>query len=381
MDVRQHHVDAALAQSPALAGNAAFAADLHHALARRSGNLVFSPSSIAATLAMTYEGARGETATQLATALRVDSMNALRHAAPALGQSGHTEATLEPQISNTLWVQSGAAVLPAFRAALADDYAATVQEADFAGAPEAARVMINERVRDATAGKLVDLLPANSIGADTNLVVANAIYFRGTWKRPFSARATAQRLFHKEDGRAIKCATMSQVGSLGYAEVGGFQAVEFPYAGDKTSLIVLLPPTTSLHAAEAAVTARLLDDVMANLRTQQVHVTLPKFTATASFGLKAALSDLGVRHAFHAQDADFSGINGGRDLFVSDIVHKTLISVDEAGTEAAAATGAMASVTSLPEADIAIDRPFLFVIRDLTSDDVLFMGQVDDPGL
>jgi serpin B len=370
-------------------GNNAFAIDLYHALPAQN-NLFFSPFSISQALAMTYTGARGHTEQQMAKTLHFTLPQDRLHPAfnaldLALRPSGATpaEGQFQLNIANSLWGQTGYAFQPAFLDLLAENYGAGLRLTDYKTAPEPARQAINQWVSDQTKDKIKDLIPAGAITPDTRLVLANAIYFYAKWLYPFDGSLTRPGNFNLLDGTTVSVPMMSlgHIAGLRYATGSGFQAVELPYAGEKMALTLIVPDAGRLAEVRAALTASQLEAVWSSLETKQVQLTLPKFKYESSFSLGQTLSDLGMPDALTPNVADFSGMDGTRDLVISDILHKAVVAVDEDGTEAAAATAVIVGVTSLPVIDVqlTVDRPFIFVIRDTQTGTVLFMGQVVNP--
>jgi serpin B len=175
---------------------------------------------------------------------------------------------------------------------------------------------------------------------------------------------------------------MRQTESFGYAEADGYQALELPYDGSELSMVILLPEQGKFSSFEASLNSQEVRDIIQGIEYRQVALSMPKFEYESSFGLKKALTSLGMGVAF-TPDADFSGMNGERDLFVHDVLHKAFVSVDEAGTEAAAATAVIVGITSVPEEpiEVKIDRPFIFLIRDIETGTILFLGRVVNPSL
>ena len=371
-------------------GNSAFAFDLYQALRSGDGNLFYSPYSISLALAMTYAGARSETEQQMADTLHfILDQNRLHPAFNALdldlagrgeGASGKDGDGFRLNIVNTLWGQEGYAFLSEFLDTLAENYGAGLRLMDFINAPEASRITINDWVSDQTEGRIEDLLPSGVIDVLTRLVLTNAIYFNAAWAEPFEAEATVDGLFHLLDGSEITVPMMQQTESFGYAEGEGYQAVELPYDGGELSMVILLPEKGGFEAFEASLASERIAEIVGSLAHKQVALAMPKFEFESDFSLKDTLAALGMPIAFSG-DADFSGMTGDRDLFIADVIHKAFVSVDEAGTEAAAATAVVMARLSMPEepVEVTVDRPFVFMIRDIETNTVLFVGRVVNP--
>jgi len=367
-----------------VAGNSAFAFDLYQALADEGGNLFFSPFSISAALAMTYAGARGETEQQMAHtlhfALPQERLHSAFNALDAALVGRDQGEDFQLRIANALWGQTGYSFLEAFLDALAVNYGAGLRLLDFAADPEGARQAINDWVSEQTEERIKDLIPQGGVDAATRLVLANAIYFFGEWANPFDASRTRDGVFHTLDGREaqVPMMRMPEPEALPYLGGDGYQVVELPYQGEEISMLILAPDEGRFKEFQAGLDARFAQTVVEGLAPRRVDLTLPKFSYESEFSLARRLAAMGVPDAFGA--ADFSGMDGSQNLFISDVFHKTFVAVDEAGTEAAAAT-AVVVVGSLPMVDVTltIDRPFVFLIRDRETGSILFLGRVVAP--
>jgi len=371
-------------------GNAAFAFDLYRLLAAGEGNLFFSPYSISVALAMTYAGASGDTAAQMADSLHFALPPERLHPAfnaYALDLQARAEAVTEGtpfelSIANALWGQQGFAFLPGFLDLLAENYGAGMRLVDYTIDPEGARLAINEWVSDETRERIQDLIPSGAIDAMTRLVLANAIYFKAGWRNTFNAEVTAPAPFTLPDGSTIQVEMMSQEESFGYALLEGYRAIELPYQEGNVSMLVILPDEGRFADIEQALDPAMVEALVGNLTYGPVVLSLPKFTTEASFRLNDALQALGMGDAFDAARADFSGMDGARDLFIGSVLHKAFVAVDENGTEAAAATAVIMELMSAPilePIEFTIDRPFVYLIRDNQTGMLLFVGRVLDP--
>jgi serpin B len=216
----------------------------------------------------------------------------------------------------------------------------------------------------------------------TRLVLTNAIYFNAAWQFPFEKDATADGTFHLLSGSEVTVPMMKQTKSFAYTEGDDYQAVELPYDGSELSMVILLPQPGQFTTFERSLDASKVDGIIASLASKRVALTMPKYEFTSDFSLKKALSAMGMPVAF-TDSADFSGMDGKRDLYISDVIHKAFVSVDEVGTEAAAATAVIMTTTSLPlnVVDVTIDRPFIFLIRDIQTGAILFLGHVTNPAM
>ncbi|MBN1485662.1 MAG: serpin family protein [Chloroflexia bacterium] len=369
-------------------GNTVFALDLYQALFSPQENLFCSPHSISIALAMTYAGARGETERQMAAALHYTlpqaqlhpAFNALDQALLERGQ-GAEEGAFRLHLVNALWGDSEETYLEAFLDSLAQHYGAGLRIVDLQQAEEARRI-INQWVSQQTEQRIEELLPPNSIDGETALVLTNAIYFKASWKYPFTEDNTQEGAFFLLDGSQVTIPLMEQVAELAYAERPGLQAVELPYAGDELSMVVMLPEQGTFEAFARGLEAGELTSLLQELQPASVRLTMPRFRFDSELKLKDALLGLGMVDAFGGE-ADFSGIDGTKELFIEQIYHQAFVAVDEAGTEAAAATAVVMARKSGPavEQEIRVDRPFLFLIRDRESGAILFLGHVLNPSL
>jgi len=376
-------------------GNTAFALELYARLAGQPGNLFLSPYSISTALAMTYAGARGETAREMAATLHFDLPASELHAA-----MGELKRRLEEQcagkdcdlaIANALWAQRGTAFLASFLEINRDHYGAGTRELDFGADAEGARQTINGWVSEQTRERIPELLAGGDLTRLTELVLTNAIYFKGIWAQRFDARATSERPFRVPGdaaGRktaaggplhsAVQVPMMEQTGRFAHAALDGFALLEMPYAGSDLVMDILLPDDVEgLPALEARLSAERLESWLANLREREVSVSIPRFKTDVRFDLVAPLAAMGMPSAF-GPSADFSGMTADAQLFISKVVHQAFVQVDEEGTEAAAATAVVLERTGAPGRPVRFeaDHPFLFLIRDRGTASVVFVGRV-----
>ena len=364
-------------------GNTQFALDLYRALSGGNGNLFFSPYSISTALAMAYAGARGETERQMAEALHFalaqdDLHGAFAALAADLAQREKEDEGIELAIANALWGQDGHPFLAEFLDRLEASYGAPLRSTDFAGASEQARAAVNDWVSRKTEGKISDLMPPGAITPVTRLVLANAIYFYGTWKLPFVASRTQDEHFLRLDQQHVMVPMMLVQKDFAYTEEEGYEAIDLLYTGDRLSMVVLLPGLGEYESFEATLSPERLNEILAKLETQEVQLRMPKFELNSEFSLADTLAQLGMPDAFSGA-ADFSGMDGLHDLFIAHVAHKAFVSVDEEGTEAAAATGISMALSIPSYVRLTINRPFIFLIRDREAGTILFMGRVLDP--
>ena len=374
-----------------VSGNSAFAFDLYHALAENEGNLFYSPYSISVALAMTYAGARGETERQMADTMHYrlsqDKLhNALNGLDLELASRGKGGEGFQLNIAKAIWGQSGYQFAPEFLDVLALSYGAGMRPINFTEAPEESRKAINDWVAESTEDKMRDLIPEGGITDLTRLVLTNAIYFNAAWDRPFPKETTRNRTFHLLDGAAVQTPMMTQTTLFGYAQGKGYKAVDIPYKGGEMSMTVLIPDEGEFSIFEATLGTHSVSSILKDIRPEILDLTMPLFEFESQVGLKDALKAMGMPNAFSTSAADFSGMDGRTCtedpacLRITDVFHKGFVSVDEEGTEASAATGVLMGPTSLPP-QVVIDRPFIFLIRDIETGAILFVGRVVDPSV
>ncbi|NPV74973.1 MAG: serpin family protein [Anaerolineae bacterium] len=372
--------------------NAAFALDLYQVLRLQDGNLFYSPYSISTALAMTYAGAMGQTADQMSQALHFSlpperlhpAFNALALdlAARPEQAGGDVKTPFELSVANALWGQKDFQFLPEFLDLLAQNYGAGMRLVNFSEDAEGSRRIINQWVSDQTRARIQDLLPPGSLDAMTRLVLTNAIYFKAGWLHQFEKESTRPAPFYLLDGSTVQAQTMRLNKPFGYAILENARALELPYEGGGVSMLLLLPDEGQFQAVEARLDGDLLGELQQNWQYGSVDLALPKFTFESQFDLNQALSGLGMADAFNASQADFSGMTGNRELYISSVVHKAFVAVDETGTEAAAATAViMGATAAMPQEPVIFhfDRPFIFLIRDNQTGSILFAGRVLDP--
>jgi len=371
-------------------GDNAFALDLYRSLRGGEGNLAFSPYSLSLALAMTYAGARGDTASQMAQTLHYTLPQDRLH--PAFDQldlalakeaeaSEQAKNPLKLKIANALWAEKTFSFLPDYLDIVARNYGAGVQLADFVNQSEAVRQQINNWVEKQTEGKIKDLIPAGALDSYTRMVLANAIYFKADWQDQFDPNDTTDAPFYLLDGSQVTSKQMSQhMFAVPYASGDGWQAVELPYEGGTAAMDILLPDNGTFREFESSLDATRLDAILNSMQPADLQLAMPKFTFRSAFDLGDSLSAMGMPDAFNADTGDFSGMDGRRDLYIGKVLHQAFIAVDEKGTEAAAATAVTMQLAMAvnPGKTLTIDHPFIFAIRDLTSGQILFLGRVLD---
>ena len=374
-------------QAAVAEGNNAFAVELYGQLRKQNGNLFFSPESISTAFAMAYAGARGDTASEIAKALHFTLPPERLH--PAMGallanlNAAHDGYQL--RVADALWAEKDYTFLDDYLKLTSTDYGAGFNRVDFKGAPDAVRLTINQWVEQQTADKIKDLLQPGVLTPAMRLVLTNAIYFKGNWQTQFDKAQTRDEDFHLSAAQTVRAPLMNLQGRFNYFNGGTFQVLEIPYKSGDLSMIVFLPnDVNGLSALEQSLTASSTQQWLGQLRPgSKVILTLPRFKMTQQFELAGTLGAMGMPQAFEKNVADFSGMTGKRDLWISAAIHKAFVDVNEEGTEAAAATGivmrSMAVTREQPPIVFRADHPFLFLIRDNRSGGILFMGRVTDP--
>jgi len=371
-------------------GIRSLATDLYRELAKTPTNLVFSPYSVAIALAMTRAGAMGTTAQQMDAVLHADQVGDLDAAFNALDaelakrpgtyENGPQKIPLELATANRIWGQRDFEFARTFLDRLSAYYGAGVGIVDYINAREAARKAINQWVSDRTKTRIPELIKPGVLNELTVLVLTNAIYMKAQWEQPFEPRLTVAAPFHRLDGSVTQAQLMrSSVLDVAYQKGSGYQAVRLPYVRG-LSMLVVLPDGGAFAPFESSLDGQRLEQIASGLAQKSVVVSLPRFEFRTAVSLKEALRALGMPIAF-TEAADFSGITPDRKLLIQDVVHEAFISVDEKGTEAAAATAVIVGRTSIPNepVEFTVDRPFVFAITDDATGAVLFMGRVLDP--
>jgi serpin B len=375
-------------------GNSNFALDLYSKLCRQTPkeNIFYSPYSLSLALAMTSAGAKNQTEKEMADTLHLMDQGRLHPAVNALdldlagrGQNalGIGGQPFRLNIVNALWSGKGYTFLPEFLDTLAVNYGAGIRLLDFTNQPEESRKTINQWVSYNTQEKIPEILPAGVITADTRLVLTNAIYFNAAWKKAFDPAKTSDGKFNQADGTILTVSMMNQQETFNYDEADGYQAVELPYDGEEMSMVIFLPAEKRFSEFEESLNTEKINTILGRLKMGQVLLTLPTLKLTCRFGLNDTLAQMGMPTPF-TDAADFSGMNGMRGLFITDIIHQAYVLVNEKGTEAAAATGVIVGLTSAGPGTCKVftaDRPFIFLIRDIKTNTILFVGRIMNSGV
>jgi len=375
-------------------GNNQFTLEIYRKLAGGGDNLFLSPYSISTALAMTYLGAAGQTEAQIAATLHYPTaapepgrsldraefskcLGAMNRDLNARGKQGSYELA----VANALWPQKGYKFLDEYIRLVRGNFDAELTELDYRQQTEKARLTINSWVEDKTNDKIKDLIPEGMLGPTVRMVLTNAVYFKGDWNTQFKPERTKDAPFIMINGETVNTPMMNQTEDFKYAETEALQVLELPYVKNELSMIVLLPKVKDgLPDVEKSLMIGKLSDTLDSLRKRKVDVSLPKFKITSKFSLASVLRSMGITDAF-SRNADFSRMTAGKDLFISEVVHKAYVDVNEEGTEAAAATGITMKVLSIPAppARFVADHPFMFLIRDNQTGSILFIGRLMNP--
>ncbi|HOR18406.1 MAG TPA: serpin family protein [Brevefilum sp.] len=374
--------------------NTAFALVFYDQIRNEEGNIIFSPFSISLALSMTLAGAEAATEEGMLDALQIDlpeedvhpAFNALMLAIEESQNQSVSEMAgshFQLNLANSIWGQADFDFNTAFLDTLAKNYGAGLFAVDFKQNPNMARLAINDWVAEETGHKIEDLIPEGAINAFTRLVLANAIYFKGSWMYPFNENLTIESPFYTLDGSEITAKRMRLLGKdLMYKRGENYQAVSLPYLSSDFVMTLLVPDAGAFHEVEGQLDQAMLENILSSLLYEKVDLEMPKFDFDTNINANDPLIALGMGDAFNPDGADFSGITGDESLMITDVLHKATVTVDEEGTEAAAATAVIVGVKSaMPEEPISliIDRPFMFMIRHQPTNTILFMGRVTKP--
>ncbi|OGY23245.1 MAG: hypothetical protein A2172_02640 [Candidatus Woykebacteria bacterium RBG_13_40_15] len=369
--------------------NNQFALDYYSKLkGSEKGNIFFSPFSISSALAMTYEGAKGQTASEMKGLFYFPDISILRNEYAALFEElNKTDKKYTLSTANALWVEQDYKFLADYLQRIEKYYAGKATNLDFKKDPERSRIEINNWVEKQTQDKIKNLIPSGVIDSLTRLVLTNAIYFKGDWVKAFNETDTNDENFTVSEGNNVKVPMMSRTDKdalFNYSENKDLQILELPYSGEELSMLILLPKGKNLNKVESELTTKKLAEWEKGFKNERVDIYIPKFKFETNYFMADDLKVMGMSTAFSSR-ADFSGMDGTRNLYIGQVIHKAFIEVNEKGTEAAAATAVEMKFTSAPgneEPKIPIfraDHPFIFLIQQKTSGNILFMGRVTNP--
>lgn len=352
-----------------------------------SNNIFFSPFSISLALVMVYEGARQQTQAEIGKVFHFPLDDRIRRQSYAASYQdlNRQDRPFKLHTANALWVQKDYHLRNEYLKTIHDFYAGYATDVDFIRETEPTRQRINRWVEEKTNDKIKELFPPGSLTADARLVITNAIYFKGNWVRQFDKNLTVDEDFFVSSAKRVKTPMMRRTDPeavYNYAATEGLQLLEMPYDGDKLSMLIVLPADNDrLAALEKSLTAAQLEAWQKLLNPRRVEVFIPKFTFKTRYLLNDYLADMGMPTAFTSA-ADLSGIDGTRSLFIQGVIHQAFVDVYEEGTEAAAATGVVVGTSAVPQRPpvFRADHPFIFLIQDKPSRNILFLGRVVNPG-
>ncbi len=374
--------------SEMLAENKKFALGLYSQLRNNSGNLFYSPHSISLANAMTYAGAGGNTELEMADTLNFTLTQEKLHPAfnkldLLLTNTGQIsdDGRFILSIENSIWCEQTYNFLENFLDTLALNYGAGIHLLDFINKPDDSRLTINAWVENQTNDKIIDLLGPGTVSSYTRLVLTNAIYFFGKWLNQFEEEYTAQESFSLLDGSQISVPMMNQEETHAYTDGDDYQAVKLAYEGGAASMLIIMPDAGNFNIFEQNFDDQALSEITGSLEPANVDLKMPRWEFDFKISLKNTLMNMGMNDAFSTPGADFSSIDGTFDLYIGDVIHQAFVSVDENGTEAAAATAVIMDVDSAPSDTVImhINRPFIFLIRDSETGTILFAGRVVNP--
>lgn len=393
MPARYERIEVSLtpASKAVVDGVNAFSLDLYKAIAAEGGNQFLSPASVSLAMGLAYGGARGATATEIREILHYPSAPDafLAEAGPVLKSLDILGEGRELKVANALWADRTLQLQPDYLSAVSAHMAAGLKPVDFAKKSAAARKEINDWVEDRTNDRIKDLLQPGDVDSGTKSVLVNTVYWKGDWEKVFEKEATRPEKYTALGGAVTDVPMMVQQDWFQVAQRGGVRAIQIPYSGRELSMVILLPDDPKgLPALEAKLTRQELGRWMRDLdgtSSRETILWLPKIHMEARAKLATTMKGLGVRTAF-SDAADFSGITGSPDLKIDEVIHQTFLDVDEKGTEAAAATAVTMVATSAmpgppppPPFEFRADKPFLFVLRDMRTGLVLFIGRHVEP--
>jgi len=365
--------------------NNQFAFDLYPKFKEESenGNIFFSPHSISVALAMTYEGARGKTAEEMQRVLHIPEDENLRRENFAKIIDGINKPDKKYKLStaNALWPRIDFQLLKEYQDTIEKYYGGKATPLDYAKDSEGSRQIINSWVEDKTEQKIKDLIPPGLLDPSTVLVLTNAIYFKGTWVLQFDPKETKEEDFRTSAGEAVRVPMMRLVDKdekFNYAETEDLQILELPYDGEDLSMLVILPKGNKLEKIEKELSIEKLSEWKDMLKEQKVDIYIPKFKFETKYFMANTLKKMGMPTAF-GPGADFSGINGKGGIWISQVIHQAFVDVNEEGTEAAAATAVMLREIARTTPVFRADHPFMFLIQERKSGNILFMGKVANP--
>lgn len=358
----------------------------------KDGNLFFSPYSILSALAMTYEGAKGQTAEEMQSVLHLpsDKETVRTDFMEIFSEINKEDKSYQLTTANSLWAQENYPFKENYFEVVDEYYSGNVTNLDFKTETEKSRVTINNWVEEKTNDKIKELLPKTPqvITPNTKLVLTNTIYFKADWQNKFNIRNTKDKEFKLSDGTSKDVETMHQMDDFNYGENKDLQILEMDYQGDDLSMLVILPKENNLSSIEELINTENLNNWKKEMSSEKVRLSIPKFKFEKKYFMSKDLKEMGMISAFNSSWADFTGMwnkQNDENLYISEVIHQTFIDVAEEGTEAAAATAvvmnestSIGGTTTEPKIFTA-DHPFIFLIQQKDTGNILFMGRVSDP--
>jgi len=362
--------------------NNQFAFDLYAKYNAQEGNIFFSPYSVSTALAMTYEGARGQTAEEMQKVFYFPEESVRRPgSAKIYNDLNKRDKDYQLNTANALWAQKDYQFSNEFLQIVESYYGGKVTNLDFVGETEKSRITINNWVEEQTNGKIKDLISPSGVNAVTRLILTNAVYFKGDWVLKFDKKKTHEADF-KSPGQTVKAQMMSLAGEkakFNYIETEELQMIELPYEGEELSMLILLPKEETLGTLEKSLSLTKLNEWKKGLQEEKIDVYLPKFKFETKYLMAGDLAGMGMPTAFTWPGADFSGMDGTKNLYIGQVIHQAYVEVDEEGTEAAAATAVMMMFGAARSNLFMADHPFIFIIQEKATGNILFLGRVTDP--
>ncbi len=362
--------------------NNKFAFELYFKLKDKEENIFFSPLSINSAFLIVYEGSRGNTKKEIEDVFGFPEEKIRRpNFARVFNEINREDKKYTLYTANALWVQKDFRILKEYKEIIKKYYISEIENLDFAGETEKSRQIINSWVSEKTRGKIKDLIPQGGLNALTRAVITNAIYFKGNWLKKFDEKNTKEEDFFVSEEKRIKVPMMKMEKEIfNYFEDDKLQVIEIPYDGEEVSMFIFLPKSLDINSINEYLNYEKFKEIKENIRREEVDIYIPKFKMETKYLLNNVLYEMGIKDAFSEIDADFSGISGKKELFISNVYHKAYIEVNEEGTEAAAATGIVVEITAVRFRKIfKADHPFVFLIYDKKLENILFLGRIVNP--
>ncbi|MGQ9617805.1 MAG: serpin family protein [Candidatus Aminicenantia bacterium] len=364
-----------------VSSNNLFCLDLYSNIGKK-GNIIFSPMSILSSFSIVFEGAKDKTAEEIRGVFRFPvNLKVWREKFLLLYkmlEAEDSKCTLK--IANALWVQKDYKILPDYLERVEKFYMGKASNVDFIRETEKARELINRWVEERTNRKILNLLPPRSLDVDSRLVITNAIYFKGFWLFQFDKERTRDGDFKVNKEKIVRVPMMTLEGKeFNYAENEELEVIELPYLGEKISMLIILPKDGDIYSFEEKLTIEKINNLRKSLKKIRIDVLLPKFKLNKKYDLKEKLKRMGMPLSF-SNLADFSGIDGTKNLFIQFAIHQAFVEVTEEGTEAGGATGISVGIKAMREVKrFRADHPFIFIIQERETGLILFFGRFCNP--